>query len=440
MNRTSRPGFGRLLAMTTVALSIFASSLAQADIFRLTYDETAIDPVETFDADCLGETPAEDCDVRSALIEAELVALLSRLEHDKDPATLALFQSALELDSPVVRAMAVRYLSRSEETPTDFLSMVKTFFFGPDAPLGVASAGVLEASEDESDQQLAELFGEQRPAFDYAPPPIREDETTEFESELLLACTQDARLELMLSFGEEEQFAPAERLLMYDRFVYSFFDPTQNYPVTTFLTEASVEDVSDFFSALFGEPHAPVADGEQRMQELNEQLIELQGRAASGDQDAIAAMQRVVEEMTVLQEALMLGNFLQLPAIHAENDLVFLDGTPEDLYTAPLRAVTVGADELLGGTVIRYINAPVGQRNPGSDGGSGGAPGDEEPSGEGGASDGGTGEGGASGDANDRPVRGSSDGCGCSVPRRTSPLAAFSMLPLLAWLMRRRRR
>jgi hypothetical protein len=440
MSRTSLPGFGPWLVMTTVALSTFGSSPAQADIFRLTYDETAVDPVETFDADCLGETPAEDCDVRSALIEAELVALLSRLDHDKDPATLALFQSALELDSPVVRAMAVRYLSRSQETPTDFLSTVKTFFFGPDAPLGVASAGVLETSEDESDQQLAELFGEQRPAFNYAPPPIREDETAEIENELLLACTQDARLELMLSFAEDEQFAPAERLLMYDRFVYSFFDQTQDYPVTTFLTDATVEDVSDFFSALFGEPHAPVADGEQRMQELNEQLIELQGRAASGDQDAIAEMQRVVEEMTALQEALMLGTFLQLPTIHAENDLVFLDGTPEDLYTAPVRAVTVGADELLGGTVIRYINSPTGQQDPGSDGGSGGAPGDEEPTGEGGASGGASDGGGSDGEANDRPAQSASDGCGCSVPRRSSSVAGLSLIPLLAWLLRRRRR
>ncbi len=439
MSGRSSNGLGPWLVTAAVALSTFVASPAQADVFRLTYEEAAADPAETFEEDCLGETPAEDCDVRSALIEAELVALLSRLEHDKDPATLALFQSALELESPVVRAMAVRYVSRAGETPTDFLSTVKTFFFGPDAPLGVASAAALDLSEDESDRQLAELFREQRPAYRYAAPPNLQEETDEPESELLLACAQDARLELMPAFAEDEQFAPAERLLMYDRFVRGTFDPELDYPVTTFLTQSSVEEVSEFFTPLFGEPHLPAADGEQRLQELNAQLLELQGRAASGDREAIEEMQRVIEEMTALQEEVVVGTFLQLPAIHAENDLVFLDGTVEDLYTAPVRAVTVGADELLGGTVIRYINAPAGSQEPGSDGGNGGAPGDDPP-GEGGASASGNGEGGTGGDADDGSDRSSSDGCGCSVPRRTSSLAAFSLLPLMAWLLRRRRR
>lgn len=416
-----------LAVLAAFVITLLGSAPARADIFRLTYDEeAAVDPAETFDADCLGETPAEDCDVRSALIEGELVALLSRLENDKDPATQALFESALELESPVVRAMAVRYLARAAEKPTGFLSTVKTFFFGPDAPLGVASAEALYMSEDQSEQALAELYGEQRPAFNYEPPPIADDETTEVESELLLACTQDARLDLMLSFAEEEQFAPAQRLLMYDRFVTGAFNPSLNFPVTAFLTDAPVEEVTEFFRELFGEPHVPVAHGEERLQELTEQVLELQGAAAGGDREAIEELQRVMEELAALQEEVTLGSFLQVASFHAENDVIFLDGTLENLYDGPVRAVTLGHDEQLGGTVIRYVNAPVGQASPGPGGGEGGAPGDDEqPSGEGGASE--------------RPTRGTDDGCGCSVPGRPSPYAALALLPGLAWLLRRRR-
>jgi hypothetical protein len=427
MRSSPASSLGSLLAVAVavVALAMLLSSPARADIFHLSYDETAVDPAEAFDADCLGETPAADCDVRSALIEAELVALLSRLENDEDPATLALFRSALQLDSPVVQGMAVRYLSRSDEKPTDFLSTVKTFFWGPDAPLGVASASALEMSENESEQRLAELYGEQRSSSNYATPPIRQDETTEVENELLQACTQDTRLELMLSFAEEEQFAPAQRLLMYDRFVSAAFQPTEDYPVTTFLTEASVEDVSAFFGALFGEPHAQSANNEQRLQELTEQLVELQSAAAGGDQKAIAELSRVAEELAALQEEVTLAGLLGLRAIHAENDLVFLDGTLDDLYTGPVRAVTVGRDELLGGTVIRYINAPSGQQSPGPSDGDAGAPGDQEPGGDGGASSG--------------SVPRSSDGCGCAVPGRSSAFTELGLLPFLAWLARRRR-
>ena len=129
---TARPTLKWLPLVATLLLAAWASS-ARADTIRLSYDDTGADPAETFDQDCLGDTPADDCDTRAALIEGELATLLSQLESDEDPETLALFQSALELESPVVQAMAVRYLSRAEQQPDDFLAKVRTFFLITDA-------------------------------------------------------------------------------------------------------------------------------------------------------------------------------------------------------------------------------------------------------------------------------------------------------------------
>src|SRR3954471_15825868 len=111
-------------AVIVALLCLSWSASGRADVFHLSYDSTEADPAEAFDQDCLNDTPAENCDTRAALIQGELVTLLSRLESDEDPATLALFQSALELDSPVVQAMAIRYLTRAKAEPDDFFSRV----------------------------------------------------------------------------------------------------------------------------------------------------------------------------------------------------------------------------------------------------------------------------------------------------------------------------
>jgi hypothetical protein len=410
--------FATLLALGT------AAPRARAELFRLGYDETGADPAEGFDEACLGDSPAEDCDVRAALIEAELVTLLSRLDSDRDPQTLALFQSALELDSPVVRAMAARYVARRTERPSDFLSKVKTFFWGPDAPLGGTAADILKDSPEDADARLVELFEEQRPSEHYAPQPFFEEETPA-ESPLLLACTDDTRLELMSSFSEEQVFEPARRLLMYDRFVFSTSELVPRYAVTAFLTDESVDDVADFFRGLFGAPLPPIEDATQRLEELQAQVLALQGAAASGDPEAFAEITRLAEELGKVQEQILAAGYLQLESIHAEKDLVFLDGTLADLASGPVRAVTVGHDDVAGGTVIRYVNAPSGQGRPLPGEGDGGRPGDddEDPSGEGGAAD--------------RPTKAPDDGCGCSVPGHSPPLGWLAALPLAAWLARR---
>jgi hypothetical protein len=426
----SRSGVQWLKFAATLIIVTLCSG-ARADTIRLTYDDTQADPAETFDEDCLGDAPAEDCDTRAALIEGELATLLSQLESDEDPETLALFQASLELQSPVVQAMAVRYLSRAEQEPDDFFSSVKTFFLGPDAPLGVSSSAVLQTSAEVSDQELAQLFDEQRPAAAYAPQDVVDDPS---EERLLAACIQDARLNMMEFFSEEEQFAPADRLLTYDRFVRATFNATEDYPVTAFVTDAGVDEVSEFFSKLFGEPHGPVAGSQQRLTELTMQLVELQGQAAGGDQDAIKELQALVEELTQVQQAASLDTYLQLSTMHAENDLVWLDGGIDEVATQVMRAVTVGEEPLLGKTVIRYINAP-GSTLGGSNG-------------EGGNNGEGDGVAGASSEPGDTPSDGgaasegnpgskSDGGCGCSLPgapRHASSLAAFS---LLVWLLRR---
>ena len=129
--------------------------------------------------------------------------------------------------------------------------------------------------------------------------------------------------------------------------VFALLDPTQDYPVTAFVTDANVEDVSAFFTELFGDPYPPSADSEERLNELSMQLIELQGAAAGGDQEAIKKLIALSDELTQVQQAASLQSYLQLPAIHAENDWVFLDGSIDDFAMSPARAVTVGEDALL---------------------------------------------------------------------------------------------
>jgi MYXO-CTERM domain-containing protein len=407
------------------------SSSARADLIRLSDDATAANASETFDADCLGEAQAEDCDVRAAMIEGELVTLLSQLENDVDPATRALFESALELESPVVRAMAVAYLSREQEQPTDFVSSVKTFFLGPDAPLGVTSSAALDALAEPSDQELAGLYQEQRSPSDYAPQDVTGDEDLA-SNRLLQASLKDARLNRMLSFSEEERFAPAKRLLMYDRFMTAAFDPQQSFPVTAFATDASIEEVSAFFTKLFGEPLPPPANNEARIEEISMRLVELQTAASMGDQDAIKELIALSEELTQLQQGITLQAYLQLPALHAENDLIWLDGKLEDFATNPVRAVMAGADPKLGQTVIRYVNAPPGTGAGGGDGsGQGDAGSPNEPTG------GPSGEGGA---GDERAVKSGDDGCGCSVPGAPAGSAGLLALSLLTLRLRRKRR
>jgi len=435
-------------AVIAALLCLSWSESSRADVFHLSYDTTEADPAAAFDQDCLNDTPAEDCDTRAALIQGELVTLLSRLESDEDPATLALFQSALELDSPVVQAMAMRYLTRAKAEPDDFFSKVKTFFFGTDASLGVASTEALWTSKADADQQLAELYDEQRPASAYASQLVTDDPT---DNNLLSACIQDARLERMASFSDDQRFEPAERLLMYDRFVRAAFVPDEDYPLTAFVTDASLNDVRAFFTQRFGEPLGPVSGATERLSDLTVELQEAQQAAMNGDQAAIKRLQEIGEEMAQTQQLTSLDAYLQLSANHAENDLIWIEGNLDDVYLRVPRTVTASQDSLLGRTVIRYINAPTNDLGGGlegdggeSSGGQAGAPsGGGNAPGQGGApSEAGApqSEAGAPSEGGGSPVD-SDSGCGCTMPGSTghgSGLCALGLLALCVWRARRR--
>ncbi|HET9933904.1 MAG TPA: hypothetical protein VFQ35_24540, partial [Polyangiaceae bacterium] len=415
-----------VLAWLASAALVIAAGPASADVIRLDSDTASpsFDPAADFDTQCLGPTPEADCDARAALIEAELFQLLAQLENDEAPKTLAIFQGAIDLDSPLIQAIAMRYLARAEQQPTDFMSKVKMFLLGPDAPLGVSAAEVLRDSALEPDQKLSELYRQQRTAADYALASTPAADADPASEDLVQACTKDARLEQMPSFAADEQFSPAARLLMYDRFLPATFEVGKDYPVTSFVTDASVAEVSAFFTKRFGQSYGPYADAQTRYQSLSLELVSLQAAAQKGDQAAIARIQQIGEELVSLQPIITLGGFLQLPAIHAENDLVWVDGNPDDLTTSPSRVVTVGADALLEKTVIRYINAP-------KSGGSGGAGGAGGSNGAGGRASGGRASGGAGGLAGAAGENsGKSDsGCGCAIPG--APRGRTGLLALL---------
>lgn len=419
------------------------SDRASANTFNFDFSEPGADPTTDFEAACLGEEPADDCDARAAVIESELFSLLVTLENDDDPATVALFTEVLESGSPALQAVAVGYFARTQTAPSDFLSAVKTFFFGGEAQLGTVAAGVLALDSDGDDQELGNLFREQRNPSDYGPR-YAGGET----DELAATCLKDARLNLMGSFGTNEQFAPAERLLMYDRFVIDFADTTVDYPVTAFATDAALEDVIEHFTKLFGgDPNPPAGESQAKLQSVTEEMVALQVDALNGDMDAIARIQQLGEQMAELQEAVTLGSRLQLMGIHAENAVFWVDGDDASATGALPRAVAVEHDPLLDRVVIRYVNGAAldgaspspepdaGSDAPRPDNADGGAGGEDEP--------GEDGKGDDEPDEESKPdAQATSSDSGCSVasPNRGTPGSAALLVAGLVLLGLRRRR
>jgi hypothetical protein len=421
------------------------SSPALADSFSYDFSEPGSDPAANFEEECLGEDldaeAVQACDARAAIMEAELLSHLITLEGDDDPESVALFQEVLELDSPALQAVAVQYLARTDNAPSGFVDSVKTFFFGGEPQLGATAAEVLAVGSDEDDEALGDLYSEQRNASDYGPLYGSDDQR------LAVACLKDARLNLMSSFAQDEQFAPAERLLMYDRFAFDFSDTTADYPITAFVTDASLDDVTDHFTALFGKaPYPPAAESQAKLNAITEEMVALQIDALNGDQAAIEKMQELGEQMAELQEGVTVASRLQLPAFHAGNDVFWAGGDTDDV-TGPLpRAVSVGEDERLGRVVIRYLNGVVGEVN---------VPDDEDPDAENPDEDspdaGGkpNGEDEPSDEDNDDNGKGdepaaSSDDSGCSVsapnsPRETSGGGLALLLTATVGLLRRLR-
>lgn len=391
---------------------------AAADVIRGSGSEEAgVAPDVGFEEECLGDTAAEDCELRASLMEGELASLLAQLEGDSDPATRKLFQGALDVDSPLLNDLALAYMKRVGEPPEGFLEKAKSFFFGTDAPLAVSAANALDQAPEQADRDLAATLAEGRKAADYAPTqPLTPDEN----NPLLVASIRDARFDVMQSFADEEVFSPADRLLMYDRIIRALPPPEPDYAVSAYMTDATVDEVAQFFTQLFGEPLGTLAQANADYEELTLQLAPLQTAAASGDRSAIDQLSALTSHLRQVQGVLTLGGLLQLETIHAENDQLWLDGTVQDFFKSPRRAVTVGHDEALDKTVIRYVNAGIASAGKGSggSGSAGAAPGPDDSAGAGGA--------------NERADESGGSGCGCNVPGGSHPSAVFTVLALVA--------
>lgn len=414
--------------LTLVCAALSLSVDASADSFNVPFDEVGSDPADGFESDCLGDAVAEDCEARAATMESELFSLLVTLEGEDDAETAALFQEVLDVDSPEIQAIAVQYLARIQDSPADFWSKVNAFFFGTHPKLGAAAATALSMAEEETDRELAAVFSEQRSASDYATYFVDPEATS--EERLLAACLADARVNGMDSFARDEVFTPAERLLMYDRFIVDLQDQDLDYPVTAFVTDAPLEDVTAHFSRLFGKDPYPSANRTQlEMQTVTAELVAVQLDALNGDADAITRMQELSDELLTLSEAATVGSRFQLQALYAGEDVFWVDGDAESASDGDLpRAVTVGADPRLGRTVIRYIHGSIHGRDndpdntPGSDAGAD----DDEP------------------DSDDRPPAGrdpgNDDGSGCSMSHHSgSPPPLWPFLAVVSVMLVRRR-
>jgi hypothetical protein len=330
------------------------AAVARADTFVIDYaNRTPVDPAETFETDCLGASEAADCAARAALLEAELTEALGELEGLSDDATQALFSAAVSTDSPAVQQIGLRYFAGRQQLPTSLWASVKEFFLGPDPQVGQPSAEILGFSSDTTDQKLSELYLAFRPSDGYSSNlPSHTGEQDEWAE----ACARDLQLDQVPAFSAQEQFTPATRLLMNDRFVTSPLSMT-DAPATGFVTDAAKADVVSFFSKLFGkDPYPPVAMSETLLQSLNLELAQLQSKLMSGDQQAIKRFQEVLDQITKAQEGVTVGSVLQLDPDACPDCVFWIAGSADDVYTKPLtRAVVVGTQPQLNKTAISYL-------------------------------------------------------------------------------------
>lgn len=384
-----RTSFFSLVLMTLA----FGTS-AQASTFVIDYEtRAAADPAQDFEADCLGATEAADCASRAAALSSELVELLSSLEGRRDADTIALFQAAAALDDPKLAELGVRYFSHYGQTPPTVWDNVKEFFFGTDPGLGAASAELLTESSNDADVALGEHYLRGRPSYGSWIPAAGADD------EWASAQARDALFDAMLAFEESEQFTPATRLLMNDRTLTRYSDPNGDIPVTGFVTDSPLPDVTAFFTQLFGKaPYASLADSEAKLQQLNQELEGLQVKLQTGDQAAVKRLLELTEELTPVQAAVSLAGMYEFEDQQCTDHVFWVDADPEAAYggTVP-RAVAIGQDRLIGRTAIRYINGLRAGAPP---------PADDDP------------DAGADGDADggsDEDARDTRKGGGCSV-------------------------
>jgi hypothetical protein len=426
------------------SLLLALASPAHAGTFAIDYtDRPIVDPAENFEVDCLGATEAGDCGDRAAALQAELIDTLGSLSWMSDPETAALFESLVNMNDPRLQEVGLRYFARQAPPPT-LWDKAREFFFGPDATVGHPSAEILSQSTEDIDQALADSY------FDARPRAERGDDfpsgTGESDS-WAQGSADDALFDDVYPFTEAERFPDATRLLMIDRFSADLYgsDPSvANIPVTGYVTDASVEEVSAHFTRVFGQkPYPSLNASLEAQQTLVNELLTLQQRLAGGDTSVLPRLQEISTELETSQRANMLGARLNLEALGAGDHVFWTNAVSDDTFTAPLeRAVAVGTDSQLNRTVIRYISGAVG--SPGASGSAGAGGDNGNGTATGGRSQGGRGGTGALAGSTSSGAGGGKhedSGCGCSLPGRSqSTLALWGIAALAIAAQRGRRR
>jgi hypothetical protein len=338
-----------------VVLCVFGHA-AHATTFSIDYtDVPVVDPAANFDVDCLGATEAPDCGARATALETELTETLAALSVENDAETRAVFEAALAIDSPAVDEVALHYFVSVPPAPVSTWDRARLFFFGTDPTTGVPSAKLFETSTDEGEVAMGQRYRAGRPDESHdgwLPGGSGESDPWARGS------ANDFQLDLVEGFLDDERFAPAERLLMVDRFVVDFVSgavPVE-LAITGFVTDAPEADVRAHFTALFGrEPYPPLDESEAELETLANEMQSLQAQIVTGNAVAIARMQEINEEMAELQQGISLATRMQLGELDAK-DHVYWSALGPDAFALPfLRSVSVGPDPHVGRTVIRYF-------------------------------------------------------------------------------------
>jgi hypothetical protein len=187
----------------------------------------------------------------------------------------------------------------------------------------------------------------------------------------------------MLAFEESEQFTPASRLLMNDRVLYGTYDENDQIPVTGFVTDSPVADVTAFFTGLFKkEPYPPLLTLQAKYAQLEAEIEALTEKLQSGDQNAAKRLTELVDELTPLQAAMAYAESYEFEDQQCADHVFWVDSkSDEPSYDAVPRAVAVGPDRLIGRTAIRYINGVRKDAPPPSGDNPDEGPGDDDPDG-----------------------------------------------------------
>ncbi|MFO0724430.1 MAG: hypothetical protein U1E65_11640 [Myxococcota bacterium] len=403
-----------------LSLTLLAPSAAGARTFSIDYGNAVpVDPAAGFDTDCWGEVEAPDCSARAALIETALLENLDALSGRADPATRAVFEAAVSLESPDVRAVALRYFAAVGAPPTSLSAKIHDFFFGPDSDVGYPAAEVYARSTEDTERELARRYQEGRASPNYtgaAPSTVGLDDAW------AIGFVQDRLWDQMTSFSPDEIFQPASRLLMLDRMTVDLFaDPTDQIPVTSFVTDAPLAEVTAHFTTLFGgPPNEALSAARAHTEALQAELMPLEARAIAGDTAAIARLREVSEQLQAAQQAQLIGERLGLEGLGCLDQIYWNAAPAANAATGPsLRAVVVGTDPGLGRTVIRYINGQGTTGAVGMPGGGGPSGGDPSPS--------------------PSPAAGKA-GCSCTRPSPTLGLGPALLFAALLWRGGRRSR